>query len=184
MLFTISFFPLYLQTLAVSNLQLDKSPNNSRLDARGKQSINTMTQLMQVTKTVNAPVDEVWAIISAWGSERLWFPGVAVSSVKGFGIGSVRTLTFATANMSVSERLESADPATHTLSYSILQNDDRMKNPSAQLSLEVLDDGKQTRFTWTGYSEWVDPEYRPTLTTMLEAMYNQTIDAVSKIVSK
>lgn len=143
-----------------------------------------MTKLMQVTKTVNAPVGEVWAIISAWGSERLWFPGVSVSSVKGFGIGSVRTLTFANANMSVSERLESADPATHTISYSILQNDERMKNPSAQLSLEAIGGGEQTRFTWTGFSDWVDPEYQPTLITMLEAMYNQTIDAVSKIVSK
>lgn len=143
-----------------------------------------MTQLTQVTKIVNGPVDEVWAIISAWGSERLWFPGVAVSSLKGFGIGSVRTLTFANANMSVSERLESADPATHTLSYSILHDDDRMKNPTAKLSLEAMGVGDQTRFTWTGFSDWVDPEYQPTLTTMLEAMYNSTIDAVSKIVSK
>lgn len=143
-----------------------------------------MTKLMQVTKIINAPVDEVWAIISAWGSERLWFPGVAVSSVKGFGIGSLRTLTFADANMSVSERLDSADPATHTLSYSILQDDDRMKNPRATLSLEAIGGGDQTQFTWTGFSDWVDPEYQPTLATMLEAMYNATIDAVSKIVSK
>lgn len=143
-----------------------------------------MTQLMRVTKTVNAPVDEVWAIISAWGSERLWFPGVAKSSVKGFGIGSVRTLTFATANMSVSETLESANPVTHTISYSIHQNDDRMKNPRAELSLEAIGGGDQTRFTWTGFSDWVDPEYQPTLATMLEGMYNETIDAVSRIVSK
>lgn len=139
---------------------------------------------MQTSKLVNAPVDEVWAIISAWGSERFWFPGVTVSSVKGFGIGAVRTLTFANANMSVSERLDSADPATHTISYSILQNDSRMKNPRAELSLEAIGDGDQTRFTWTGFSDWVDPEYQSTLTKMLETMYNGTIDAVSKILSK
>jgi hypothetical protein len=143
-----------------------------------------MIQLMQVTKIVNGPVDEVWAIISAWGSERLWFPGVAVSSVKGFGTGAVRTLTFAAADMSVSERLEAADPTTHTIFYSILQNDDRMKNPRAQMSLEAIGGGDQTRFTWTGISDWVDPEYQPTLTAMLENMYNETIDAVSRIVSK
>lgn len=139
---------------------------------------------MQVSKIVNAPVDEVWAIISAWGSERLWFPGVTVSSVKGFGIGSLRTLTFANANMSVSERLESADPATHTISYSILHKDDRTKNPRAKMSLEAIGGGDQTRFTWTGFSDWVDPEYQPTIAAMLENMYNETIDAVSKIVSK
>lgn len=139
---------------------------------------------MRVSKIVNAPVDEVWAIISAWGSERLWFPGVTVSSVKGFGVGSLRTLTFANANMSVSEKLESADPATHTISYSILQNDDRMRNPRAELNLEAIGSGDQTRFTWTGFSDWVDPEYQPTIATMLENMYNGAIDAVSKVVSK
>lgn len=104
--------------------------------------------------------------------------------MKGFGIGSVRTLTFANAKMSVSERLESADPATYTISYSILQNVGRMKNPRAELSLEAIGGGDQTRFTWTGFSDWADPEYQPALTTMLETMYNETIDAVSRIVSK
>lgn len=143
-----------------------------------------MSQLKQVSKTINAPVEEVWAIISAWGSERLWFPGVSVSSVKGFGVGSVRTLTFGDANMSVSERLDSADPATHTISYSILQTDDRMKNPRAEIRLEAMNGGEQTRFTWTGLSDWLDSEYQPTITAILENMYNDTIDAVSRIVSK
>lgn len=147
---------------------------------------HTMTSpTKEVSKVIDAPIGEVWAIISAWGSERLWFPGVIKSSVEGFGIGSVRTLTFSDHSFSVSERLEVADPSTHTISYLILRDDDKMKKSRGTLSLtEVDDDGAKTRFTWTGRSEWIAPELKPQLEDMLDGMFNGAIDAVAKIVTK
>ncbi|KAH8688522.1 hypothetical protein BGZ61DRAFT_319908, partial [Ilyonectria robusta] len=64
-------------------------------------------------------IGEAWGIISAFRGEKLWFPGVVKSSLEGYGVGAVRSLTFANMPKPVRERLESVDAANHILRYRI-----------------------------------------------------------------
>ncbi|KAF7527518.1 hypothetical protein G7054_g10449 [Neopestalotiopsis clavispora] len=140
-----------------------------------------MIPIKQVSKIINAPTGRIWAVIASWGSEKFWFPGVRASSLEGFGVGAIRSMTFAEGNMSVRERLDVADPTNHIIEYTILSDDHRMKNPRARLSLEEVNGGLQTRFTWAGYSDSVHPEFKPTLEAMLENMYKGAMDSVARV---
>ncbi|KAF6843356.1 bet v i allergen [Colletotrichum musicola] len=131
----------------------------------------------EVVKVVDAPIAEVWAIISAFGSERLWFPGVVKSSLEGFGIGSVRTLTFDHGTV-VHERLEVADPETHTIRYLILDGVPNTTNPRGTLQLTAVGEN-MTQFSWSGASEWTDPAFQPVLADMLDKMFSGCIDALA-----
>ncbi|KXH69016.1 hypothetical protein CSAL01_12179 [Colletotrichum salicis] len=78
-----------------------------------RSGIMAQDKTKEVVRVIDAPISDVWAIIAAFGSEKLWFPNVIQSSLEGFGIGSIRTLTFNNGHV-VHERLEIADPETHT----------------------------------------------------------------------
>ncbi|CAI0641498.1 unnamed protein product [Colletotrichum noveboracense] len=132
----------------------------------------------EVVRVIEAPVSEVWAIISAFGSERLWFPGVVKSSLDGFGIGAVRTLTFDNGTV-VHERLEVADPETHTIRYLILDGVPNTTNPRGTLRLTGIE-GDKTEFSWTGASDWTDPSFKPILAGILDEMFKGCMDAVAQ----
>ncbi|KAF9878091.1 bet v i allergen [Colletotrichum karsti] len=130
----------------------------------------------EVVRTINAPISDIWALIAAFGSERLWFPGVIKSSLEGFGIGSVRTLTFDNGTV-VHERLEIADPETHTISYLILDGVPNTTNPRGTLRLTAIDETK-TQFSWSGASDWTEPSFKPTLAGILDTMFSGCLDSI------
>ncbi|PWI63912.1 hypothetical protein PCL_04240 [Purpureocillium lilacinum] len=148
-----------------------------------------MVTITEVTKVVDAPIGEVWAIISAWGSERFWFPNVIKSTVEGSGVGAKRTLTFGGEDgevaFEISEQLQSINPATHTISYICLGNDDpKRKNPYARMTLEELSDGGRAQFKWAAGAEWVEKGYLPELKAFLDGIFGSAIDSIgSKLAS-
>ncbi|KAF4775143.1 bet V I allergen [Colletotrichum scovillei] len=133
----------------------------------------------EVVRVIDAPIADIWAIIAAFGSEKLWFPNVIKSSLEGFGIGSVRTLTFNNGHV-VHERLEIADPETHTITYLILDGVPNTTNPRGTLQLTAISEDK-TQFSWSGASEWTEPSFQPVLAGMLEEMFNGCMDAIESI---
>ncbi|KAK1657883.1 bet V I allergen [Colletotrichum godetiae] len=133
----------------------------------------------EVVRVIDAPISDVWAVIAAFGSEKLWFPNVIQSSLEGFGIGSIRTLTFNNGHV-VHERLEIADPETHTITYLILDGVPNTKSPRGTLKLTTISD-IQTRFSWSGESEWTEPSFKPVLAGMLDEMFNGCMDAIESI---
>ena len=48
--------------------------------------------IVQLTETINAPIAEVWAVISGFGNNKSWMTVVKSCSLEGWGIGSVRTV--------------------------------------------------------------------------------------------
>lgn len=132
---------------------------------------------MEVVRVIAAPISEIWAVIAAFGSEKLWFPGVIKSSLDGFGVGSVRTLTFDNGTI-VHERLEVADPKTHTLIYLILDGVPNTTNPRGTLRLTAVDENK-TQFSWSGTSDWTEPSFKPVLAGILEDMFTGCMDAIA-----
>ncbi|KAM3543098.1 hypothetical protein ARSEF1564_003997 [Beauveria bassiana] len=143
-----------------------------------------MIPVTTVTKDIDAPIGEVWAIVSAWGSEKLWFPNMMRSSLEGLGVGSVRTLTFKPGDFTVSERLEAVDPLAHTLSYALIRNPDhdRAKYPRGSIVLDDLG-GAKTRFTWSCKASWVDENFKAEFVYMITGMYSEAIDCLGKLLA-
>lgn len=143
-----------------------------------------MVPVTTAIQDIDAPIGEVWAIVSAWGSEKLWFPNIMTSSVEGFGIGAVRTLTFKPGEFTVSERLESVDPLTHTISYALVRNPDhhRARNPRGRIVLDSLAATK-TRCTWSSEAEWVSEDFKADFAKFIHGMYSEAIDSISKLLA-
>ncbi|KAK1634950.1 hypothetical protein BDP81DRAFT_462674 [Colletotrichum phormii] len=109
----------------------------------------------EIVRVIDAPISDVWAIIAAFGSEKLWFPNVIQSSLEGFGIG-------------------------HTITYLILGGVPNTKHPRGTLKLTAISDIK-TQFSWSGASEWTEPTFKPVLAGMLDEMFNGCMDAIESI---
>ena len=69
---------------------------------------------------IDAPADDVWAVLGDFNSLPKFARGVAESSVEGAGVGCVRTLTFSSGQV-VKERLEKLDHQARALCYSIVE---------------------------------------------------------------
>jgi hypothetical protein len=52
-----------------------------------------MQEILNVTKTIASPSDQVWAAISSIGGLDRWFP--IISSCRVEGVGAIRMLTLA-----------------------------------------------------------------------------------------
>jgi carbon monoxide dehydrogenase subunit G len=71
--------------------------------------------LLSVSRVLNAPIDEVWAITSSFGAAGAWIPGVSRVTLTGYGIGAVRFVS--TSFGIVEETLISIDPDQHRIRY-------------------------------------------------------------------
>ncbi len=93
----------------------------------------------KVVKTVAAPAEAVWNILSDFGGIQPGGPVEAVR-VEGEGVGMVRYLTIA--GKDLAERLDEHDPQTHSFSYSIINDDHAMPflNYSASVQITALSD--------------------------------------------
>ena len=70
--------------------------------------------------TIHVPADVVWQVISDFGAACQYLSMVVNCTVKGEGVGALRTLTSADGTDAIVERLEALDQVTHRLSYALL----------------------------------------------------------------
>jgi hypothetical protein len=75
---------------------------------------------VSVKESLGFPAQQVWERISDFG-DTSWFQGLTKAEVQGRGPGMVR-LMYAGDNPPIEERLESLDPETRTLRYTIPKN--------------------------------------------------------------
>ncbi|KAM5354609.1 hypothetical protein ACJ41O_001256 [Fusarium nematophilum] len=136
-----------------------------------------------VTRVINAPIGQIWGIVTSFGAESLWFPGVVTSSLEGYGLGSVRTLHFENGpwGNNFHDEMVVCDPAKHLLRYRVLNDD----FPDAgevypNIVLEGID-GKSTKLRWFLEGEPMPDEVqRASLRKSVEAMYNRCADAIAE----
>ena len=137
--------------------------------------------ITDVTRTVNAPIGQIWGIISAFGSEALWFPGVITASLEGYGIGSVRTLRYEEnpwVNL-VREELVTVDPVKHLVRFKV--NNDQALEAGVIMSNLVLEDidGKSTKFRWFAEADrLLEPSLQNNMREYVQEMYKRAIDAI------
>ncbi|KAL6400031.1 putative polyketide cyclase dehydrase protein [Ilyonectria robusta] len=137
--------------------------------------------LTEVSRVIPADVGDVWGIISAWGSERLWLPGVTKSTLEGFGVGAIRTITIANTSSPIPEKLEAIDAANHTIRYRIF-NDDVNTPMYGNVELNVVDE-HNTQFIWVAETGPLEDSKRDEMAEALEILYNASLDAISAILA-
>ena len=124
---------------------------------------------INVTRTLEAGTDELWAVVRAFDDTR-WMPGGEDAEIRGEGIGQVRI--FQGPNGAIHEHLEAVDDDARSLTYTIPQG---IPFPVTgyRSTMVVSDDGGRGRLSWTcefepdGVSE---AEASKTLETMYGVM--------------
>ena len=129
---------------------------------------------------IDAPLDEVWSLISDFENLTRWHPLVQRCETEGAGEGAVRTVYFA--DSWAAERLDRLDQDQHILEYSIIDSD----TPSSiglkgAISLHISPDGG-TSLNWTS---GVDPARldADSLDRYLETYYPKMIDHLRQAIS-
>ena len=98
-----------------------------------------------VTRTLDASPDELWAVVRAFDKVS-WIPGGENAEIRGEGIGQLRI--FQGPDGKVHEQLEARDDAARSLTYSIPEG---VPFPVTgyQATMLVTDDGGKGRLSWS-----------------------------------
>jgi mxaD protein len=72
---------------------------------------------LEITETVAAPIERVWAMISDFSAIQTWHPEVLRCEASGVGVGARRAVHFK--DWWVEEGLAELDPAGHALAYEV-----------------------------------------------------------------
>lgn len=142
------------------------------------------SKVIQVERECNFPVGRLWAVISAFGCEPIWLPGCTSSSVEGFGVGAIRTMTISNKPYSeAQERLEIVDPEQHLIRFEVVRDDlGDVRNWGIMFLTPV--DEERTKLTWIAESTLADTKMVETLRAELDSMFNGGIDGILAYLSK
>jgi carbon monoxide dehydrogenase subunit G len=102
--------------------------------------------LLTVSRVLNAPIDEVWAMTSSFGAVGAWIPGVTRVTLTGYGVGAVRFVS--TAVGIVEETLTLIDPDRHRIRYNAKAPGMEMLNDCLGGTDLVALNATQTRIDW------------------------------------
>ena len=136
---------------------------------------------VSVTKSVKAPADKVWAMVSEWGGTHKWIPGVGPVSVEGEGIGSIRSADLDPATGFVgriSERLESFDDKTRSFSYRVI-GDSPIPIRDYVAEMTVVERGPEAASVTWSCSWFANGDISEAdLITAFEGLYEMSLDNV------
>ena len=128
----------------------------------------------EVTGTISAPLDRVWAIVGS-------FTGLMDASgtpytTEGEGIGMTRTLDVM--GSSITERFEELDEANHTTSYSIVESPLPVENYQAWIELTAAGDTETSIRWWSQFEPAGADEDQ--MITLLQGIYEGGIKSIQK----
>ena len=114
------------------------------------------TLICKESDTIDSTVEEVWSILSAFGSIKAWMPTIDSCTTDGIQVGAIRTVY--SGGNALKEQLQVWDPKTHTVSYRMLDPTGMpAKGAFGTVSLEAKGE-KSTGITWVADAEEVDEE--------------------------
>jgi hypothetical protein len=128
-----------------------------------------------VEQTMGQPADKVWALVADFGDVS-WMPAGTPAEIEGEGPGMVRIIGGA-----IHEQLESIDPASRTLVYTIPQG---IPFPVTgyRSTMTVTAAGDDSTLSWSCTFE-PDGIAEDQAVAMIEGMYGQMIGWVRERVS-
>jgi hypothetical protein len=101
---------------------------------------------VKVVETVNAGADRVWELFRDFGGITRFSDGIQSCTVKGKGLGAVRTLSMG--GLELQERLEAFDDDGRTLSYAII-GDHPLPFDNYLSTIKVVDQGDACTVEWS-----------------------------------
>jgi carbon monoxide dehydrogenase subunit G len=105
---------------------------------------------VKVSERVEASAEKVWELLRDFGGVQRFSPAIEKVTVRGSGVGAVRTLQVP-GGVSLEERLEAFDDGGRRLSYSIVAGPIPVTGYLA--TIEVKDEGKACRVDWSSQFE-------------------------------
>jgi len=128
--------------------------------------------------TIKAPADDVWKTIRDFNGAGKYIAAITSSTMKGSGVGAVRTVTLE-GGVQVLERLEDLDDEARTLTYSIVRAPLPIENYVATMTLRDLGAGR-CELEW---SSTFDPKGAPEAegVQIVEGVYAMGFDGLKKL---
>jgi hypothetical protein len=137
-------------------------------------------EYVRVTRVVDHPIGQVWAVAGRFGGLEHWADGVTACDVAGEGVGAVRTVT--RNGGTVRERLDRLDPDAYEIAYAILPPHPL---PAADVrgTIELKAAGAdRTELVWRSHASdfQVPPE---ALGARIELFYAASIEGLARLLS-
>lgn len=104
-------------------------------------------ETVTVSHTIDAPIDRVWAAISAIGGLERWFPVIETCQVEGTGVGARRICGLAN-GATLYETVRTIDHAAKRFQYSIDESPLPVSNYLGTVALSDAGGGR-TVLSWT-----------------------------------
>ncbi|GIC92422.1 SRPBCC family protein [Aspergillus udagawae] len=143
----------------------------------------TIFKVHEYSGTIHAPIGEVWALLSAFGSPRLWMPNCILTTVEGFGIGSTRTIAFDTnPDVMIRETLDRVDVTKYSVRVHIDRDDLPGIDSYGTFSLKQISH-HETEMMWLGESSIPDEEGRAVLKVWLDRTYKGFEKSLNKLLA-
>lgn len=101
---------------------------------------------VSIEAMIDQPIDLVWPAVAAFGELDRWAAGVTGCKIEGAGIGAIRTVSIG--DRQARERLEAIDPASHRLTYHVLEPHSMpARNVVSTIELTAME-GNRTAMVW------------------------------------
>lgn len=143
-----------------------------------------VSKITEYTGTVNAPIGEVWALLSAFGSPKFWMPDCILTTVQGFGIGSKRIIAFgANPDVMIQETLNSVDIQRYSVRLHITRDDLPGIESYATFFLKQTSRHK-TEMTWLAESSIGDEKGRADLKFWCDQTYRGFEASLNKLLAE
>lgn len=108
---------------------------------------------VEASRTINAPIDRLWAEVANFNNVAVWHPDVTESHLwdagagtTGYEPGEVRVIRLRNGTV-IRERLVRIDPVAHRYEYSVLDGQLPLKNHLSSMSMRAVDD-LRTEVSW------------------------------------
>lgn len=158
----------------------DTGPKGKTVPIRNAhpQSNGDVMSRARVTRSINAPANEVWKTLCDFNRVEKFLPAVASCTVYGSGVGARRVCTLQDGSR-IFERLVTLNQKDRVLRYSVTQT--LMPFQSYLGMIEVRDlGGRRCEIEWSSSFEAVGTP-RELVTGMIESMYSQSIEGLEKL---
>src|SRR5688572_27355266 len=105
-----------------------------------------------VSSVIDAPLEEVWALVRDFNALPAWHPAIARSHIEGgresCAVGCVRNFVL-TGGQKIREQLLEFSEANHRFAYGIIESDFGLLDYVAEFSLTPVTDGGRTFAVWS-----------------------------------
>lgn len=132
--------------------------------------------ILTITRDIHAPIDEVWAVTSSFGTLQAWMPMVQKVAITGAGIGAIRRVTLASGT--ADEHLLEADAQRHRMRYALIAEVTSQFEGLVGGTDLVAVDAATTRLTWIVTAEKASGDLQPVV-DYLSLFINSCIDGLA-----